>query len=92
LKINIDQIQRMTDIVTRMSNTHTTTGAGISAAQIVRYAYSPRCTREGTIIEENGNRARVHWTREWFAHRGDQSFSLNVRTWVSKSRLTSVNA
>jgi hypothetical protein len=75
-----------------MNKETTATGAGTTAAQIVRYAYSPRCTREGTIIEENGHRARVHWTREWFAHRGDQAFSLNVRTWVAKQRLTLVNS
>jgi hypothetical protein len=66
------------------------------ASQVVRYAYSPRCTREGTIIEENGNRARVHWTREWFVGHGDirggKAFSLNVRTWVAKQRLTLVNS
>lgn len=63
----------------------------ITAAQIVRYNYSPRVVREGTVIEENEARARVHWTREWFAHRGDQAFPLNVRTWVAKSRLTFVS-
>ena len=66
------------------------------ASQVVRYAYSPRCTREGIIIEENGNRARVHWLREFFVGRGDirggKAFPLNVRTWVAKQRLTLVNS
>lgn len=73
-------------------NTNTATGAENNpAAQTVRYNYSPRVVREGTIIEETETRARVHWVREFFAHSGDQAFPLNVRTWVAKSRLTFVS-
>jgi hypothetical protein len=79
-----------------MSATTTrTTGAGATAAQIVRYAYTPRVIREGTIIEETETRARVHWVREFFVSPGDirggKAFPLNVRTWVAKQRLTLVN-
>ena len=80
-------------------NTHTNTATGAEnnpAAQIVRYNYSPRVVREGTVIEENETRARVHWVREFFVGDGDiragKVYPLNVRTWVAKSRLTAVNA
>jgi hypothetical protein len=79
-----------------MNKETTATGAGTSAAQIVRYAYSPRVIREGTIIEETEARARVHWVREFFVGHGDirggKAFPLNVRTWVAKQRLTLVNS
>jgi hypothetical protein len=80
-----------------MKTQNTTTGAGnTTAAQIVRYNYSPYRVREGVIIEEAEARARVLWTREFFVGEGDvragQVFSLNVRTWVAKSRLTAVIA
>jgi hypothetical protein len=77
-------------------NTNQTTGAGTSAAQIVRYNYSPRVVREGAVIEETETRARVHWVREFFVGDGDiragKVYSLNVRTWVAKQRLTLVNS
>jgi hypothetical protein len=75
-----------------MTTQHTTTGAANNtAAQIVRYASHPRRTREGIIIEGDGNRVRVHWVREFYAHTGDQAFPINVRTWVAKQRLTFIN-
>ncbi len=77
-------------------NTNQTTGAGTSAAQIVRYNYSPRVVREGAVIEETETRARVHWVREFFVGDGDiragKVYPLNVRTWVAKQRLTLVNS
>ena len=76
--------------------TQNTNGHGDSAVRIVRYNYSPRVVREGTVIEENEARARVHWAREFFVGDGDiragKVYPLNVRTWVAKSRLTAVNA
>ena len=80
-----------------MKTETTQTSAGnTTAAQIVRYNYSPYRVREGVIIEETEARARVLWTSEFFVGKGDvragRAFPLNVRTWVAKSRLTAVIA
>jgi hypothetical protein len=60
----------------------TTTQVG----RTVRYKHSSYSIREGVIIEDAGEKVRVHWNREFFKN-PDRNYLISIRTWVTKTRL-----
>jgi hypothetical protein len=52
----------------------------------IKYQHSAYSIREGTVIEEAGDKVKVQWEKEFFKN-PNREYAIKNKTWVSKNRI-----